>query len=232
MKTLLQFVVPCALAFTLAGCGSETAPGASASSSSGSSGGTTTAAKLDVTPCLTQLVIPGRTLAAIAVPDVVTLDPTKPSGFPNGRQLLDPVVDLELAALFLDLKTHAVTTFANLPLDPAGNDKPQPGTFPFLADPWGGAPAQAGGAGFAFRSDAPSAYTRVDRMGEPAIATVLVDAARKTAYNDDSPAIDATGKWVPTFKANLEVLAEELGPQLASLGLKACAVPVSGSTAP
>ena len=234
MNALLRISAPCVLVITLAGCGGDGTPGAMANGSSGSTGGTTTTttAKLDVTPCFNQQVIPGRTLAAIAVPDVVTLDLTKPSGFPNGRQLQDQVIDLELAALLLDLKSHAVTTFASIPLNPGSNDKPFLGTFPFLSDAWGGAPAQAGGAGFVFRAEAPSAYKRVDRMGEPAIATVLVDSGHKSAYNDDSPVDDATGKWVATFKTNLEVLAEELDPQLASLGFKSCAVPVTGSSVP
>ena len=222
MNRILSAAAPLVFAFLLAGCGDgggttdTPAPTPTPSPSA-------TAAALDVTPCLTQTVA-GRSVASLVVPDVLTFDPTKASGFPNGRQLQDPVVDLEIAALFLDLRTVPVDTLAKLPLDPSGNDKPLPGVFPFLADAWGGAPV-AGGSGFVFRSDPATSYTRVDRMGEPAVATVLVSTPNKTAFNDDNPTIDATGKWVPEFSTDLTGLAMALDGQLTGLGLKVCAVP-------
>jgi hypothetical protein len=183
-------------------------------------------AALDVTPCLGQSVTPTRTVASLVVPaDVITLDPTQASGYPNGRKLQDPVVDLSLAALFLDLTKVPVDTLARIPLDPSGNDEPLGTSFPYLAEAHGGAPVATGGAGFVFRTDAATAYTRVDRMGEPAIATVLVNTASKTAYNDDSPAQDVTGKWVPVFAADLEGLAEALRDDWAGAKLPICAVP-------
>jgi hypothetical protein len=224
MKQILLAAAPLAFAFTLTGCGGSSGGSSTAAADPAAAAPAPAAAALNVSPCLNQAVIPGRSLAAIAIPDVVTLDPTQPSGFPNGRQLQDPVIDLELAALFLDLTKVPVTTLANLPLDPSGNDKPYPGTFPFLAPAWGTTPAAVGGSGFVLRTDPPSSYTRVDRMGEPAISTALIDTADKSAYNDDTPAIDATGKWVPTMTTDLTALATELDPQLTALGLPVCAV--------
>lgn len=182
---------------------------------------------LDVTPCFNQMVA-GRTVRSLVVPDVLTLDMSQAGGFPNGRKLTDPVIDLELAALFLDLRKHPVDTLARIPLNPSGNDEPYPDGFPYLAPAHGGVPAAAGGAGFAFRTDPASAYTRVDRMGEPAVATALVRTAQKTAFNDGSPADDAGGRWLPEFTADLTELGEALHDDLTGFGLTTCAVPEGG----
>lgn len=181
-------------------------------------------ATVNVAPCFDQTVVPGRKVADLVVPDVVTLNLNQASGFPNGRKLNDPVVDLTLAAILLDLRIHAVDTFAKIPLNPSGPDVPQPVGFPYLAPPQGGQ-AVAGGSGFVFRTEAPSAYTRIDRMGEPAVATALVRSAQKSAFNDDNPGIDATGKWVPEFAADLTELTNELKDDLAGLKLTGCATP-------
>ena len=213
---------------SLAGCGGGGSGGTTAGTGSTPAAATPTAtqtpAALNVSACLNQMVA-GRSVASLVVPDVITLDMNQASGFPNGRKLEDPVIDLELAALFLDLKTHAVDTLAKLPLNPSGNDKPFPGAFPYLADAQGGVPAATGGSGFAFRTDEPSAYKRVDRMGEPAVATALVRNAQKTAFNDDSPADEAGGKWAPEFTADLQGLAEALQDDFAAAKLKICATP-------
>lgn len=179
---------------------------------------------LDVTPCLTQ-TLSGRSVASLVVPDVVTIDLNQPNGFPNGRRLDDPVIDLELAALFLDLRQHAPNVLALRPLNPGGNDKTTLTVFPYLADAHGGAPAAVGGGGFVFRTDPPSAYTRIDRMGEPAAATVLVSGPFKSPYNDGSPAADANAMWVPEFTSTLTTLATQLEDDWLALGLKICAVP-------
>ena len=215
-----------ALASTLAlsACGGGGSGASGAESTTTNTTGTQTGSALDVSPCLNQTVA-GRSVASLVVPDVLTLDPTKASGFPNGRTLTDPVIDLELAALFLDLRVHPVDTLAKLPLNPSGNDVPLPATFPYLGEAHGGAPAATGGSGFVFRTDAPSAYARVDRMGEPAVATALVRTAQKTAFNNDSPVDDATGKWVPEFTADLTELATALQDDFAAAGLKICAKP-------
>ena len=184
---------------------------------------TPNAQELDVSPCLTQMVA-GRTVASLVVPEVLTLALNQAGGFPNGRRLDDPVIDLELAALFLDLRKVPVTVLASLPLNPGGPDRVGNGAFPYIADAHGGVPASTGGSGFVFRADSPGAYTRVDRMGEPAVATVLVRSAMKTAFNDDSPANDANGKYVAEFTADLTEFATALRDDFAARGLPICTV--------
>ena len=68
-------------------------------------------------------------------PDTLELDLTNPPGFPNGRRLSDPVIDLTLAVLFLDLDVHTVDTFADIPVNPPANDVTFSPVFPFLAAP-------------------------------------------------------------------------------------------------
>ena len=221
MMKLVSLLTPLSVTgLLLAGCGGG---------DSSSSPTPPAIAAVDVTPCLNQVVYEGRTVANLVVPDVLQLDMNQPSGFPNGRRLTDPVVDLTLAVLFLDLKSEPVDTLAKLPLDPSSTGVPQLASFPYLAPASGGAPAPGAGAGFAFRTDPPAAYTRVDRMGMPAVATALINGANKTPYNDDNPAIDATGKWVPTIKSDLLALTTPLIGQFRSLGLKTCATGGTGS---
>lgn len=209
------------IAVTLAGCGDggSTATGSTSTSSSGG----VTGQSVDVTPCLAQKVTATRTVANLVVPDVIQLDLSQPSGFPNGRKLLDPVIDVTLAVLFLNLGVHGADTFAKIPLDPSGNDVPEPSAFPWLGAAQGITPASGVGSGFVFRTDAPSAYTRVDRMGMPAVATALVSSANKSAYNDDTPTVDASGKWVPELTSTLKGLTTALADDLASLKLTPCA---------
>lgn len=52
---------------------------------------------------------------------------TNPPGFPIGRRYLDPVIDITLAVIFLDLRRHPATVFANLPVNPNGVDQPADG---------------------------------------------------------------------------------------------------------
>jgi len=75
--------------------------------------------------------------APLIVPDTLKIDTTAPAGFPNGRLLTDPVVDVTLAVVMLDLTSHGQTasTLANLPLNPPANDVAFQSTFPFLAAP-------------------------------------------------------------------------------------------------
>ncbi len=219
---ILGKTAPLALVALLALSGCGGGGGGSGSTSSTSSGGQT-GSSVDVTPCLTQQVTATRKVADLVVPDVLQLNLTAPQGFPNGRRLNDPVIDVTLAALFLDLKTHPADTFAKIPLNPSGPDVPQPAGFPYLAPAQGTTTVPGTGSGFVFRTDAPSAYTRVDRMGFPAVATALVRSAQKTAFNDDSPAVDVTGKWVPEFTADLTELTTALQDDFKALNLKGCA---------
>lgn len=214
---------PLALALAmLSGCGNDyAAPAATPAAVA-----TGTAASFDVTPCLNQ-TIPGTglTVAQAVIPDMIKLDLNTPSGFPNGRTLTDPVIDITLAAIFLNLSKNGPATLVNLPLNPPANDLPFKSTFPYLADAQG-TPARADttGTSFDFRTDADSAYVRVDRMGMPAVATALISSSMKTAYNDASPVDDAAGKFVPEITSRLTGLASALADDFFAAGLTPCAV--------
>lgn len=73
--------------------------------------------------------------APLVVPDTIAVNTTMPAGFPNGRQLADPVIDVTLAVVLLDLTVHNAGTLAGLPLNPPANDKAFLTTFPYLAAP-------------------------------------------------------------------------------------------------
>ena len=81
-------------------------------------------------------------VAGALIPDIVTIDFSKPVVFPNGRQLSDDVIDV---ALKLVLNRNAgVTDAIN------ANDKSFSGTYPYFADafvaaPTAGALPQTGG---------------------------------------------------------------------------------------
>jgi hypothetical protein len=169
--------------------------------------------------------VPGRTVANLVIPDVLQLDLTRPNGFPNGRGFLDPVVDVTLAVILLDLRVHSATTFASIPVNPNRVDQPLSNTFPFLARPIGNPPIASGaGSRFRFRDDPASAYTRVDRAGMPAVSTALIfPSPRKNEYNDDNPAVDATGKYVGNIVGELQFYHAALADDFARLGLTACA---------
>ncbi len=76
-----------------------------------------------------------------AIPDTLVIDLDDPAGFPNGRALADPVMDIIFAVLLLDLNEHAVTTFLDLDgdgtlgpsLNPLENDVAFSDSFPYLA---------------------------------------------------------------------------------------------------
>ena len=216
--------VPLVLAFgTLSGCGEG---GGSASLPTPVATVTGTAASFDVTPCLNQM-IPGTglTVAQAVLPDTIKLNLNAPSGFPNGRTLTDPVIDITLAALFLDLSKNGPGTLAALPLGPSANDLPFRTTFPYLAAAQGNPPlADSTATSFTFRTDPDSAYTRVDREGMPAVATALIRAPMKEAYNDANPSDDAAGKFVPEITGRLTDLASALNKDFYAAGLKPCAV--------
>lgn len=182
----------------------------------------------DVSRCMNQ-VIPGamgRTLKQQIIPDTLKLDLNSEAGFPNGRDFDDPVVDLLLAMFFLDLTEtgQSIRTFANLPLNPGGNDVPYQEDFPYIGEPQGNPPSvDTSPSTYDFRTDPDSAYDTVDRQGQPAIATVLIGANVQNAYNDDTPAQDATGKWEQEIRNSLQVLNIGIGDDLTDLGLELCA---------
>jgi hypothetical protein len=73
--------------------------------------------------------------APLVVPDTIAINTANAAGFPNGRKLSDPVIDVTLAVVLLDLTVtgQTVTTFAELPLNPPANDVAFGTTFPYLA---------------------------------------------------------------------------------------------------
>jgi len=184
----------------------------------------------NVENCFTQ-AFPGTgglTLRTLIVPDTLKLDLSRPSGFPNGRDLDDPVIDITLAALFLDFGVtgQSPLTFANLPLNPPANDRPFSDTFPFLAPPQGTPPlAATTGTSFDFRTDPDSAYTSVDRMGMPAIATALIGSSQKNPYNDVTPTQDAAGQFIAEERTLLTGLYGNIADDLTRLGLTLCGRP-------
>jgi hypothetical protein len=182
----------------------------------------------NVENCFTQAIpgTGGQSLRSMIIPDTLKLDLNRPSGFPNGRDLDDPVIDITLAALFLDFTVtgQSTLTFANLPLNPPKNDKPFSATFPFLAPPQGTPQlAATTGTSFDFRTDPDSAYTLVDRMGMPAVATALIGSSTKSAYNDVGPSADVAGQFKADETLQLTKLMDAIGDDLTSLGLKICA---------
>lgn len=84
-----------------------------------------------LTPCATNDCV--SQAAPLVVPDVLRIDLAQPAGFPNGRRLADPVIDVTLAVVLLDLGTHGAGTLAALPLNPVANDVAFSATFPYLA---------------------------------------------------------------------------------------------------
>jgi hypothetical protein len=180
--------------------------------------------RFDVQPCLDQVAVPGQTVANLVVPDTLKLDLTKPSAFPNGRTLSDPVVDIMVAFAFIDLTKHSIRSLANLPLDPSGNDVPLRAEFPYLGLPQGNHPAPpASGPNYNFRSDPVSMYVRVDRMGMPAVATLLIGTAEKTEYNDNDPSNDATRKFVSEIQNDLTAETNALAKDFVAKGFSLCA---------
>lgn len=182
----------------------------------------------NVGPCLNQVIpVPGSpTVASAVVPDTLTINLANAAGFPNGRRLSDPVIDITLAVIFLDLTTHSPLLFANLPLNPPTNDRPFRSTFPYLAVPQGTPPLSGTtGTNFTFNNAPSSDFDRVDRTGMPAISPALIGPPLKNGYNNADPADDATGRFVPEISAQLTGLTNALADDLVGLGLTPCAVP-------
>ena len=82
-------------------------------------------------------------------------------------------------------------------------------------------------AAFDFRTDAPDAYTRVDRSGMPAVSTALI--ASRDAYNEANPVDDIAGNFVPEILGTLATLHGALDSQLTDLGLTPCTVVGDGT---
>lgn len=78
------------------------------------------------------------TAVPLIIPDTIKIDTSTAAGFPNGRLLSDPVVDVTLAVALLELTgdpaPHEATALVGV-LNPPENDAPFADTFPFLAAP-------------------------------------------------------------------------------------------------
>lgn len=91
--------------------------------------------------CFTQEIAAGVSVASLVVPDTLQIDPAGTAGFPNGRMLADPVMDVTLAIIFLKMGGTCGTglcsplTLATMPLNPGSNDKEFGTGFPYLAGP-------------------------------------------------------------------------------------------------
>ena len=73
----------------------------------------------------------------LVVPDTLKIDLEDTAGFPNGRLLTDPVIDVTLAVVLLDLSdpNQDATSLAGIPLNPGANDVAFDDAFPYLAAP-------------------------------------------------------------------------------------------------
>lgn len=232
LRRSLVVATPLALAITLAACGggngnNQPPPVAVAPAPTPAPSPTPTPTpsptSRNVSACLSQ-VIPGTggaTPASLVIPDTVKLNFGLASGFPNGRQLNDPVIDITVAVLLLDLTKHSPALFANLPLNPPA-DSTLITSFPFFAPANGGQPTAGTGTAFNFRTDPASGYVRVDRMGQPAVATALIGTSLKNAYNDANPSDDVANTFVPEIVAQLTLLHNALADDLIALGLTPC----------
>ncbi|WP_146157184.1 DUF4331 domain-containing protein [Enhygromyxa salina] len=72
----------------------------------------------------------------VVVPDTLRIDLEIDPGFPNGRTLADPAMDMMLSLLLLDQDEPGqdINTLIGL-LNPTSNDVPFSSQFPYLAPP-------------------------------------------------------------------------------------------------
>ena len=91
---------------------------------------------LGLTPCVTADCVAAA--APFVIPDTLKIDVTAGAGFPNGRLLDDPVIDITLALVLLDVTPpappHGLTDLVGV-TNPAENDVPFMGLFPYVAAP-------------------------------------------------------------------------------------------------
>lgn len=87
----------------------------------------------DLVPCLLDDCV--AQAAPLVVPDVLTIDLGGDAGFPNGRTPTDPVIDVTLAVILLDLGAPGQDATTLVGLNPTANDVPLPDDFPYFAPP-------------------------------------------------------------------------------------------------
>lgn len=78
--------------------------------------------------CITQA-------APLVVPDTLSIDTKAAAGFPNGRKPADPVMDVTLAVVLLDLSVDGQTALSLVGVNPKANDKAFSTSAPYLAAP-------------------------------------------------------------------------------------------------
>jgi len=88
---------------------------------------------LGLTPCAIDDCV--SQAAPLVVPDTLKVDIDQMAGFPNGRALTDPVMDVTLAVVLLDLSVEGQTAGALIGVNPTENDKAFLNEFPYLATP-------------------------------------------------------------------------------------------------
>ncbi|MEE2787706.1 MAG: DUF4331 family protein [Myxococcota bacterium] len=148
-------------------------------------------------PCLTQEVQMGVRVADLIIPDTITITGEADQGFPFGRKLTDPVMDITLAVLLLDLTQNEPDALVGV-LNPTENDVAYAPEFPYLAPAHAPAPdmggmpgmggmgtidmgGSSGGSPVNGGSNEPTAGTN---GGEAAGSTAGGDAAGSTAGGD------------------------------------------------
>lgn len=196
---------------------------------------TPTTANVNVLPCLEQIVPtnlnrtrPNTRVVDLVIPDTITLYPDLTQAFPNGRQLADPVIDITLAVILLDLDAPGqnAASFATLPLNPAASERAPRAEFPFAALPHGNPVLDPGtGTNFVFDLSPISQYVQVDRAGMPAVATALILGPRKNAYNDSNVQADTANTFTFDLVEGLRVFSNLLQDELRAFNLTPCAVP-------
>ena len=195
---------------------------------------TPTTASFDVLPCINQLLPTnlnrapaGTRIIDLIIPDTITIFPELDQAFPNGRQLSDPVIDITLGVVLLNLAVPGqnAASFAAIPLNPPGSERPPRAEFPFAALPHGPPPLDPGtGTNFVFDFSPLSQYVQVDRAGMPAVATALILGPRKNAYNDGNVQLDTANVFAFDLIEGLRVFATPLQDDIAARGLVSCAV--------
>jgi len=211
----------------------STTSGGSTTTSSTSTGGATGNA-LNVEPCFAQTVAPGITVASLLTRDTLRLDMSKAGGFPNGRRLQDPVIDLTLAYVFIDLSRHELDSLAKLAINPptnadnfdaAGNVIGFKTDFPYVNDPHGPPKPEGTGSNFNFRTNPASDFEIIDAMGNPAVATALISQNIQPSFNQNTPAEYAagSGKYLDHLKTQVTGLATLLKDDFERLSFTTCA---------
>ncbi|PRP98569.1 DUF4331 family protein [Enhygromyxa salina] len=91
---------------------------------------------LGLTPCAPEVCV--AQAAPLVVPDTIKLDLSAPAGFPNGRLLTDPVIDVTLSVVLLDLSVAGQSVTSLVGVNPPANDVAFETAFPYLAPYYSG----------------------------------------------------------------------------------------------